>query len=41
MYLKRRENVKNVFEHLNKYMQTALHKYIFTIYNEKDLHDMK
>ena len=36
-----RENVKNIFKHLNKRTQATLNKYNFIIYNEKDLQDMK
>ena len=41
MHLIRRENVENVFEHLNECMQAAFNKHDFIIHNKKDSHDMK
>ena len=36
-----RENVKNIFEHLNERTQTAFSEHDFTIYNEKNLYNKK
>ena len=41
MHLIRRQDVENVFKHLNERTQTTLDEHNFTIYNEKDSHDMK
>ena len=41
MHSIRRQDVENVFEHLNERTQTTLDKYDFTIYNEKNSHNMK
>ena len=41
MHLIRRQNVKNIFKHSNERTQTAFDEYNFTIYNKKDLYDMK
>ena len=36
-----RENIKNIFEYSNERTQTTLNEYNFTIYNRKDLYDIK
>ena len=41
MYSIRRENVENIFEHLNENTQTAFNKHDLTIHNKKSSHDMK
>ena len=41
MHLIRRENVENIFEHLNERTQTTLNKHDFTIYNKRNSHNMK
>ena len=41
MHLIRRENVKNVFKHLNERTQITLNEYDSAIYNKKDSHNIK
>ena len=41
MYIIRYRNSKNIFEYLNKRTQTAVNEYNFTIYNKKDLHNIR
>ena len=41
MYCIRREDVKNIFEHLNKRTQTTLSKHDFIIHKKKNSHNIK
>ena len=41
MHSIRRRDAENVFKHSNERTQTTFDEYNFTIYNEKDSHDMK
>ena len=36
-----RENVENIFKHLNERTQTALNEHNFTIHNKKNSHNIK
>ena len=41
MHLIRREDVKNIFKHLNMRTQTTFNEYNFTIYDKKNSHNIK
>ena len=41
MHLIRRQNIENVFKHLNERMQITFNKHDFKIHNRKNSYDMK